>query len=261
MNLFLGSAAEVIKLGIIKLLTAKNTEEVIVASLASFIKDVGYAEMMPNFDTVHISTISPFALMLYQEVQGQKASLNVFPSITIADMNTVESEATLSGHTVDAVVDASTVAWIKAEKSAGKIFIADSNIVALENATADGNQLSSTRKTVTKRATFVFSIWSENKEITSLLYDIVGAYLVDKQIELHNEDIDIFQQNGSKTGDVNMEFGALLYGASYNVDAMVQQTVMTIDVDSGVITKVTVIVDPESDTGDVATSTATVTKE
>lgn len=260
MNLFLGSAAEVIKPGIVKIITSKNPEEIFVEGLSAFIQDIGYSEVMPNFDTVNVGTVSPFAQMLYQEIQGQKVSFEAFPAITIADIDQTESEMVLSDHVVDAVFDAASLAWLVAEKDAGRIFIADSNITKLEIATAGGNELSSVRRTATRQSTFVFSIWTQNKEVTSLLFDITGAFLLDKKIAMHEQDVDIFQASGSRSGDINMEFGAILYGASYRVDTRLHKTVMTIDADSGVVSDVTVVVSDDSATGQIAHTDATLTK-
>ena len=65
------------------LLESENPEKKLASRLRDFLKTVGYSEIYPHFNNLRVGTIHPFAILLSQDVLGQKQSVNVFPAITV----------------------------------------------------------------------------------------------------------------------------------------------------------------------------------
>jgi len=67
MNIQIASAATVVSNNRnIKVVSALNPETKIIDTLSTYLSNAGYSEMFPNFDTVNIGAVHPFALLLFK---------------------------------------------------------------------------------------------------------------------------------------------------------------------------------------------------
>lgn len=76
--------------------------------------------------------------------------------------------------------------------------------------------------------TLNFDIWGENHDLVSRLYDMVESFAVvttdtDESFVLHGS------ITGKRSGDVNVEFGTVLYGAMVSVPLIVSRDVLELD--------------------------------
>jgi len=236
---YLASSAEVRALEanrLIRILDSENPEIIFVKALKDYFVEVGFSESYSNFGSLNIGTVHPFILFLFADVMGEKQDFNVFPSITIADSSQDESHQTLSRETDYIVLTSSDVQVFKNYRDQGKLFISDNGLYHLEQGTADGGTIVGKQTIDTALHTFDFNTWSTNKDITSLIYDMIDSFLTAEIASLHLQDIDIQSKGGRRTGDVNIEFGKILYGANITVSAAVRRSNMVVNPVIGTIT-------------------------
>jgi len=215
----------------IRIVETVNPETIIVTMLREYIKQVDFAKVLPNFKSVRIGVVHPFAMLLFQDTMGVKTDLSVFPAITVADSNDSEHDATLGRDRSEVLLDLQDVAELEGSQQADRL------IVSLENLQRIKAQIIDTGKPVLgihymykAYHTLDINIWADNKDVVSILYDVVKHFLVDNTIALHKAGIDIGGSiGGRRTGDINVEFGALLYGANVTVQAVVKTGSMTVD--------------------------------
>lgn len=200
-------------------LDSQNPEAILADEMRDFFATMGYSEIYPNFDSIRIGSIHPFSILLAQEVLDQPRKVNVFPAVTIADSSTEEDVEALANDYEALVFTASDVAKLEGYRAAGDVFVSDTGWAAIQNkANADGKIIGIKRSYQTRHS-IDFNIWTENKDITSFLFDMVSHFVVQKRTDLHNKyGIDLGRLSGRRTGDINLDFGMLLYGA--NVQAL-----------------------------------------
>ncbi len=208
-----------------------NPELVLPGLLQSYFLEVGFSSMYANFATLRIGAVHPFALLLYQSVKGVDLNTNVFPSITISDSSDTEVSDLLARGEDQFIMDASDVSRLIVFRDAGRILMSDDAVTRLEAATADDGTVVGHNKDIRSRHSIDFNIWSDNKDMTSLIYDLTRHFIVSEILTLHNEHgIDIQDPiTGRRSGDINVEFGKLLYGANLTVSATIETTNMIVD--------------------------------
>lgn len=233
----LGSSATVIKPGIIKIVTIENPEDVLIKGFVTYLADTGYADAYPNFDNINVGAVHPFALLLFQEFNGESYSLDVFPSVTVSDSSMSESDDVLSDNRRDIIIDKDVVVWLESKKKSGEFFLSDGNLALLKTATDAGAEITGVLRELTRRHMINFSIWSANREITSLLFDMVQGFILDQKTALKQK-VDMREISGSRTGDVNFDFGEMLFGATISLPVVSTFVSVSVDADIGIVEEV-----------------------
>lgn len=229
---YLASSAEVRPLEtnrLIRVMDSENPEITFSKMLKDYFVEVGFSEVYPNFGNLNIGTVHPFILLLFADVMGDPQDLNVFPSITVADSSQDESNQTLAREVNYLILHAADIQVFKNYRDQNKVFISDNGLYHLEQGTLNNKTLVGQQTIDTSLHVFDFNIWSTNKDVTSLIYDMVDSFLTAEIRSLHLRDIDIQSKSGRRTGDVNMEFGKILYGSNITVNATVRRSSMTVN--------------------------------
>ncbi|MHA2426499.1 MAG: hypothetical protein ACXADB_00465 [Candidatus Hermodarchaeia archaeon] len=197
-----------------------NPETSLVTSLKNFLETMGYSEIYPNFNQVRIGTIHPFSVLLAQAVLNEPKSTNQFPSITIYDSNLDEDAEVLADDIITFPFTAEHIATLDGYRQAGFIFVSDTGWQKISAKIAATGTIIGIRKKYHTLHSIDFNIWAENRDITSFLFDTVCHFITQKRIDSHNDDgIDLGSISGRRSGDINLEFGSLLYGANMRVQA------------------------------------------
>lgn len=211
-------------------LESENPEAVIAKEMRAFFATMGYSEIYPNFDSIRIGTVHPFSILLAQEVLEQPKNVNVFPSITIADSGAQEDVEVLSNDYAALTFQAADIAKLEGYRIAGDVFVSDTGLAAIQSAVNTNGKVVGIKRSYFTRHSMDFNIWTENKDITSFLFDMVSHFIVQKRVDLHNKyRIDFAQLSGRRTGDINLDFGMLLYGANVQVTATMPHEAVLFD--------------------------------
>lgn len=216
------------------LVEAKNPEYILVRLLREFFLEMDingiYAE---NFSGVRVDSVHPFAMLLFQEVSGTPLQFDVFPAVTISD--TVENEdfVTLGREFGLVSLDKETVVELKGHKTAGRILVSDDAFARLETAVASGGFVIAEKGEYTGSHRVDFNIWGDNKELVSDLYDMVKLFVNTQRNYLHEQGIDIIGNlDGRRSGDINIEFGMLLFGANVTIPCTIKGGAMKVNVNT-----------------------------
>jgi len=220
------------------LLDSENPEKMLARTLRDFLETMGYSELYPNFDNIRVGTIHPFAILLAQEVLGQKQQTSIFPSITVAD-SSAQEDAQMLGDDYEALVfTVEDMAVIDGYRQAGAFFVSDSGWTKIqERLTSAGNIIGIKRRYHTQHS-IDFNIWADNKEITSFIYDMTGHFITQKRVDIHNDGIDLAGMSGRRSGDINLDFGMLLYGANIRVEASMNHEAVLFDTGVNTISEI-----------------------
>lgn len=231
----------------IRLVGYNNPEVVLPELLKEYFADVGYMEMYPNFKTLRISAVHPFAILLLQETTGVKSDVNLFPSITIADTSDAETYDTLGRESSNIMFGAEEVARLKWEYLRGNILTSSGNITRMENATNGGNKINGIMTSYRANHNVDLNIWADNKDMVSLIFDLLKHFIISNITKLHAMGIDVEGAiNGRRSGDINLDFGKLLYGANITVPMIIRTTNMSIDLEVEEVTDIASETDPDS---------------
>lgn len=218
-------------------------EDIVIEECKKFLNEVRFAELFPNSPTVQVSSEHPFARLMDRAAgnPGHPYDGSMFPSITIVAGEDSKTDQLASTNRVV------PVSLTKAEIED----LSDSSMVAApgalawmtewteENGTLYGHQSTSFRSD-----RISFDIWSESIQLKNELHSLLIAFLTGpKRREIESSHgIRIFDRtiHGQRSGNYNMDFGQLLYGA--HLDCVADYEVSTAIFDSD-ITK------PESSIG------------
>lgn len=208
-----------------------NPELILPDMLQQYFLEIGFSSMYPNFSTLRIGAVHPFALLLYQSVMGQDLSTNVFPSITVSDSSDSEVSDLLARGDETFVFSSDVVAGFELYRDLKQLLISDDGLTRLKSATAGDGTVVGHKRDIRSRHTIDFNIWSDNKDMTSLIYDLVRHFVLSSINVLHDEKgIDVLDPiSGRRSGDINVEFGKLLYGANISVSATISTANMIVD--------------------------------
>jgi len=211
-------------------LDSENPEASLAGVLRDFLETIGYSEIFPNFDNIRVGTIHPFAILLAQEVLEQPRKTNIFPSITIAD-STLDEDAMILGDDYAAFAfTPEEVAVLDGYRQAGAIFISDSGWQKIQARIVAAGSIIGIRRRYHTQHSIDFNIWAENKDITSFLFDMVSHFVTQKRVDVHNDQgIDMAGIGGRRSGDINLDFGMLLYGANLRVQVSMNHEAVLFD--------------------------------
>jgi len=202
----------------IYLLESENPEIKLAREVRDFLQTVGYSQLFPNFDNIRVGTVHPFAILLSQEVLGQSQSTNVFPAVTVVDSTMQEDVEVMGDEYTAAIWSEEDIVNMGGYRDAKEVFCSDAGWAkVLARVAATGSIVGITKQYHTSHS-IDFNVWSESKEVTSFLFDMVAHFVTQKRIDLHNVDgYDLSGIQGRRSGDINLDFGTLLYGSNITV--------------------------------------------
>jgi len=216
-----------------------NPEEIMPAVIRDYLIGSGFNSMYPNFANVRVGATHPFAVLLYQEITNTKLDLDVFPSITVNDSDDSESDQFLSSNLQQAMFGVNEIAAIAGRAGSGALLISSSNLAALQTAVASGSTIATSKLTIISGHTIDINIWADNKKVTRVLYDLVKHAIKENMDSLRTSGIDITGPVGGRpSGDVNLDFGSMLFGANVTVQATIITDHYTFDLPVGTITTI-----------------------
>lgn len=229
-----------------------NPEIVLSNLILEYLTKTGFSNLLPNFKNVRVSAEHPFINFLYNEEQGLDYDFNLLPSVTITDSNSDETLDTLSMGYEAVNVDAAYVsslagAVFNPSNNQGFLVTSTENMNRLEAATAGGAVLAGTKRFMTLHHTIELSIWADNKNVTSLLYEAINNFTMSYMDEMHTLGIDFIGISGKRSGDFNTDFGRLLWGATVVFNAFVRTATIEIDLETGILDGI--IVNPNYSVG------------
>lgn len=215
---------------LIKIIEYANPELILPKMIQQFFLEIGFADLYPHFKTIRIGAVHPFALLLFQDVQGQQLDLSVFPSITVSDSSDSEVFDDLSRGFQSYQLNQEQLAKLLGSVDSGDLIMSSTNRARLESAVQGGATVNATTRDFRANHNIDLNIWSENKDLTSILFDMVKHFVISNTDKLHASGIDVFEGvSGRRSGDINVEFGRILYGANVQMRAVIHTTSMTID--------------------------------
>lgn len=227
-------------------LDAQNPESILAKILRAFFEEMGYSEIFPNFDRLRVGTVHPFSVLLAQEILEQPKSNNLFPSVTVADSSASEDSPTLGDEYDSIVFYPSDIAKLDGYRQSKEVFVSDTGWAKVLSTIQEKGQIVGIKRTYTTRNQINFNIWSDNKDITSFLFDMVCHFLMQKKGSIHrDQDIDIGAISGRRTGDINLDFGMLLYGGNVEVNIQMDHTAVLFDTLVGSIEEIDTTTLPE----------------
>jgi hypothetical protein len=202
-------------------------EDILVASLRTYLKELRFAEMYPFHKNLGISNDHPFERLLASE--GVEPDL--FPSITVVSSTDGESPGMAKGWKVSTLEngdldDFKAQDWYVSETAKNDLSAA---------LVQHGHVYGLSHETMWRDSTSI-EIWTENIQVKNDIYNLVMGYLTGpKVLELHNTAGLVIHSNtiqGQRSGYYNYDFGRTLYGArvSLSVDYMIVQAVYDSDV-------------------------------
>lgn len=210
-------------------LDSENPEESLSQFVRDFFETIGYSEIYENFDRIRVGTVHPFALLLAQDVLGREQNINVFPSVTISDSNVGEDAEVLADDYEALVFTDADIATMDGYRQAGSIFISDTGWSQIQTHMASADSIIGILKRYHTQHSIDLNIWSENKDITSFIFDMINHFVTQKRADVHNAGIDMGAVSGRRSGDINLDFGMLLYGATVNVSASMNHEAVLFD--------------------------------
>ena len=224
----------------IRLFEHRSLEKEIIAPLRDFIESIGISEKYANFfkepgaedderATIRVSTAHPFSVLLFQmQVRNMDTPdfTNLFPSITVVDSYGTETDEELGrGFTEGSLTEDEFSALLQREEIINHGLTIDS--VESQPATSPTRRIPFRKWTITSQRNLDFNIWGENHDLVSILYDMVESFAVTLISVAESEDYILSGSiTGRRSGDLNVEFGKVLYGANVTVPMKVRRDVM-----------------------------------
>lgn len=222
----------------------ENPEDVLAEYLKPYLEEIGFSSMFPKFKSVRVGSVHPFALFLYSQVGGDVNLNNLFPSITISDTSENDGSLDTLGHErYHTTLSRETWEHFKYYRNNNMgIWISDENVANIDAAFGVIDPLPVVELRYQEAHNIDFSIWADNDNISSFLFDVVKRFLKEKAVQLQNDKGYVLTGNvsGRRSGDINVDFGRLLYGANVSASMNVPQSGLEIDVTVGTIEKVNV---------------------
>ena len=219
-------------------LESENPEEKIARELRDFLQTVGYSNIFANFDNIRVGTVHPFAILLAQEVLGQQQKTNIFPSITVVDSTMQEDAEVVADNLSLNMWSAEEVAGLGGYRDAGEVFCSDEGWAKVESVIATSGKIAGITRQYHTNHSIDVNVWSENKEVTSFLFDMVSHFVTQKRIDLHNDGYDMSSISGRRSGDINLDFSKLLYGANVTISLAMNHQAVLFDVSISAISAI-----------------------
>lgn len=197
-----------------------NPEKILTKRIRNFLQSVGFSELFPHFKNIRVSTVHPFITLLAQDVLGVEQKVNVFPAVTVVDSSLQEDAEVLGDNYVVKTWNAEDIATLDGYRQAGEVFVSDPGWEKIINGIGGKEYLISITKQYHTSHVIDLNVWSENKEVTDFLFDMMCHFVTQSRIDVHNKDgLDMQRITGRRSGDINLDFGKLLYGSNVSLTA------------------------------------------
>ena len=235
---------------IVRIVEHLSLEKEILTPLKEFIQSVGFSDKFPNFGKIRISTTHPFSLLLLESLSNVKAPVDLFPAITVADTSGTEDNMTLARDDENYILRQEEIARWRINEN---VITSEENFDMLQSHMDKHGDVSDVpaRKLSTRSRRMVdFNIWGENHDLVSIIYDIVESFVTIHPTEgkpddwprvegtdddMVDEDLCSYVQSGPitgrRSGDINVDFGRILYGAVVSVPYTSTRDVIECDLD------------------------------
>lgn len=219
-----------------------NPETLLCNQLKQFFVEMRFAELFPKFGQIRIGNVHPFALLLFQDVMGQKLDLSVFPSITVNDSTEQENYVTIGRDNELLEITNEYYAALVGYAASNRLMVAPSSLSYLQAALATG-PVFGVKSSYRGSHRVDINIWTDNKTMTGYIFDMVKALINSKRGELHEAGLDIVENiDGRRSGDISVEFGVLLYGANLTIPITIDAGALRAEINWEIINSV--VVDP-----------------
>lgn len=214
-----------------------NPEILLTPLLAEFLQYFDFIGAFPQMGQVRVGAVHPFAAFLLQTIQGQEVDLGILPAITISDTSDAESAMTLSRDYIEGTFGQADIALMMGYFQQGILQTSATNMALLQGATANNNRVAFRKRTYTVRHNVDFNIWTANKDVTSLLYEICRMFFLSSAEDiLTRTGLTLIEgMTGRRSGDINVEFGRLLFGANVTAPITSTASVLTVDIPIGIV--------------------------
>jgi len=219
-----------------------NPEAILPPLLQEYLAYIGFSDIYPNFGNVRVSAVHPFAVFLLATVLSQKIDLGILPAITISDSTDGEDSSTLGREFVGGLLGSAEVASMKGYWVSKQLMTSAQNIARLEAATAGGAHVAFIKRSFNSKHSVDFNIWGDNKDVISALYDMVRLFLYNSIELIHDNGLALTGGiTGRRSGDINIEFGRMLYGANITASVNILTSVMAVDIPTEIIDNIEVV--------------------
>jgi len=210
-----------------------NPETTIKKRLDSFLRKIDFATVFPNFGNIRVTNIHPFAMFLFQEISGIDYDFSLLPSICVADSSDYENIQFLGHEDEDVEITPSVWALLKQSIAttdiANALITSSTNVDRIDAALLVGTTIIGKKKTIISDHQIDLNIWSDNKEITGTLYDACKLFALNENTNLREDGIESLGSiTGKRSGDINLDFGHILYGANVTLPCKLTMSVMEI---------------------------------
>lgn len=208
---------------LIKIIEYQNPEIILPDLIQQYFQNVDVSSLHSNFPTIRIGNKHPFAMLLYQDNynSGTKLDLSVFPSLTIID--SADSQTAMQiGNSLDyGVIFDTDGQWTLMRQATvnGQLLASIQNLNLIDNAIKSNGFVTFARTDYISAHVIDCNIWTENKDLTSEVFDLASHYFIDNKIRLNQDyGIDLLEaESGRRSGDINFDFGKILYGANITI--------------------------------------------
>ncbi len=205
-----------------------DPEVTVANALRDFLGKLGFSSLFPNFGSVRVTTVHPFAMFLFQQELGKPIDESLLPSVTVQSSSDTEVVQMLAHEKTPIEITTSALTQLLAAVSAGSLFCSVEGIERL-NTAIGGDVLLGEQKSIQSDHQLNLNIWTDNKEMTGILYDIVRLFALNETDHLRDNGIDIIGQiSGTRSGDINIEFGRLLFGANVVIPSRLKTSALEI---------------------------------
>lgn len=217
-----------------------SVEDIFVAELKTYFDQMRFGELYPNFPTIRITLEHPFAVM-WQQANGNSSNTydgSLFPSITLAS-GSDSKPGQLSG-----LNSLESISVVKADitgLAATGLQAAPGAIEWMTEYFKTNTIIHGRQGTANKSDQVAIDIWSESIQLKNDIYGLLMMYLSGpKRSELElTHAITIFDGTvrGQRSGNYNMDFGQLLYGAhiDFQIDYRITQAILDTEYIPGII--------------------------
>jgi len=195
-------------------------EDIFISELKTYFNELKLGELYPNFPMVRVSNEHPFARLLDQ-MSGNPGTTfdgSLFPSITI--ISGEDGKPGALGNLMSTNPASLSHAEVATLGDTG-MSCAPGSLAWLDEWTAVNGEIRGIQTTACRQDQVSFDIWSESIQLKNELHSLLILFLTGpKRADLERRyDIRIFDATirGQRSGNYNMDFGQLLYGAHIDV--------------------------------------------
>jgi len=222
----------------IYVLDSTNPEVILVKAIRKFMEGIGFSSIYPNFDNIRISTVHPFAMLLAQDVLDTPKLSNMFPSITVGDSSTDEDAELVGDGIVALVFKPEDIASLEGRIFQKELFVSDSGLAKIKSTVDSKGYIVGIKKNYHTTHTIDLNIWTENKEVTSFIFDMLSHFVTQERTAIGDLGITLGAISGRRSGDINLDFGMLLYGGNLRVTASMNHESVAFDTGAETISDV-----------------------